>query len=467
MKKSKSPPLNLAPAPGGAASRRSAWVADTRGSLFLTGLIWFAVVFALILPSLLNSGAADSGIGHANSFTRTIKLILLTCGVVVIFRRRLLAFAVLRFLNPFLIAFLVLVPLSIVWSIDAGATIARYVSLASFVAMCFALVVKSWHPKRFQQLLRPLLTTILVASILFGIAYPDLAIEHGLGTLDNAWRGLTSQKNEFGMLGSLAFILWFHAFLARESTWWGALAGCGIAAICVLLSRSSTSLFATAFAATLMLMLLRSPYNLRRYMPWIVGTFAAAVVMYAVAVLNVVPGLDVILSPFAALSGKDLTFSARSQIWAIIKEHVQLSPYFGSGYGAYWTGEVPTSPSYIFLSRMYFYPSESHNGYLEIVNDLGFVGLACLLGYLVSYVRQALRLLKIDRNQAVLYLCFFFQQAMANLSESSWLSANVPLVFIIMTLATFCLARALVDYRWRQHFSSFDASTQTRAMNAV
>jgi O-antigen ligase len=305
-----------------------------------------------------------------------------------------------------------------------------------------------------------------VASILFGIAYPNLAIEHGVGTLNNAWRGLCSQKNEFGMLGSLGFLLWFHAFLAREAKWWRALAGCATAAMCVVLSRSSTSLFATVFAAALMLVLLRSPTNLRRYMPWIVGTFAAAVVTYAVAVLNVVPGLDVILSPFTALSGKDLTFSARSQIWAIIKEHVQLSPYIGSGYGAYWTGDVPTSPSYIFESRMYFYPSESHNGYLEIVNDLGFVGLACLLGYLLSHVRQSLQLLKIDRNQGVLYLCFFFQQAVANLSESSWLSANVPLVFIVMTLATFCLARSLVDHRLRQHFGSFDASAQTRAMNS-
>ena len=60
---------------------------------------------------------------------------------------------------------------------------------------------------------------------------------------------------------------------------------------------------------------------------------------------------------------------------------------------------------------MYFYPNESHNGYLEIVNDLGFVGLIVLFAYLIQYVRQAVRLIPFDRNQAGLYLAVFFQQA--------------------------------------------------------
>jgi O-antigen ligase len=96
---------------------------------------------------------------------------------------------------------------------------------------------------------------------------------------------------------------------------------------------------------------------------------------------------------------------------------------------------------------MYFYPNEAHNGYLEIVNDLGFIGLMVLMGYLILYLRQSLRLLRFDRYQAALYLAIFFQQAIINLSESLWLSVNAGLSFTVMTFATISLARSALDQR--------------------
>jgi len=176
-----------------------------------------------------------------------------------------------------------------------------------------------------------------------------------------------------------------------------------------------------------------------------VGTLAAAVLTYALAVLNLIPGTSILLEPIAALTGKDTTFSARSTIWDIIKEHISQSPLLGSGYGAYWIGPVPTSPSFVFTWRMYFYPTESHNGYLEIVNDLGYVGLICLLGFLYMYIRQSLQLIKIDRNQAFLFLSLFFLEGIVNLSESTWLVVNSGFIFFVMTLAVVCLGRALLE----------------------
>jgi O-antigen ligase len=177
------------------------------------------------------------------------------------------------------------------------------------------------------------------------------------------------------------------------------------------------------------------------------------VVVYALAVLNIIPGIGILLDPIAELAGKDLTFSNRAVIWDIIKEHIQLAPFLGSGYGAYWTGALPSSPSYVFVGRMYFYPSQSHNGYLEIVNDLGFVGLICLLGYLVFWVRQSLQLMRFDRAQGMLFLALFFQQAITNLSETTWLAVNSAFAIAVVTLATFALARALLEQRLKLYFN--------------
>jgi O-antigen ligase len=158
-----------------------------------------------------------------------------------------------------------------------------------------------------------------------------------------------------------------------------------------------------------------------------------------------VPGLGLLLEPVAAATGKDLSFSGRAQIWQIVKDHIQLSPILGSGYGAYWVGPVPTSPSAIFVKLLYIYPTQSHNGYIEVTNDLGFVGLLLLLGYLVGYVRQCLSLMKIDAARAALFAAILFQQIILNLSEACWITARSA-SSNLMIFATMAMASALMDH---------------------
>jgi O-antigen ligase len=92
---------------------------------------------------------------------------------------------------------------------------------------------------------------------------------------------------------------------------------------------------------------------------------------------------------------------------------------------------------------MFFYPGECHSGYLEIINDLGYLGLLLLIGYLWTFIRQCLNLLKTNYSQAGLYLAMLLQQLLTNLSESHWFFLQTD--FIMFTLATLCLARNRMD----------------------
>ncbi len=352
----------------------------------------------------------------ANNTARAIKITLLLLSAYLISRNWAACVTLLKQLNRFFVAFLVLVPLSIFWSISQADTIARYVTIMSVVMVWSAACVATWEPLRFQHLMRPVLTFLVLASIVFGMVAPDLAIETGEGTLKDAWRGLCNQKNGFGQMASFTFIFWLHAWLTKQVSLWKVLLFGGAGAACVLLSRSSTSLLATLFVVMFLLLLLKAPVAMRRAMPYLIGCFAAIVMTYAVAILKLVPGLDMLLRPITAFTGKDMTFSNRSAIWDVIKEHINYAPIFGSGY-------------------------------LEIVNDLGFVGLIVLLGYLIWYLRQSLLLWRFDRNQAALYLAVFFQQAIINLSESTWLVVNAGMSFTLMTFATIALARSCAERR--------------------
>lgn len=437
----------------GARRYGTAWLRDDRHSLFLAGMMWVLIVL-MIVPEGFDYQSFGSAPVSGGAISRMLWLGLLALGTVIVLWRAGLMWVLARTLNPFLPLFVALAVLSLAWSIDPSLSVRRLVRMFTIVLACLAFVLMSWHARRCQNVVRPILTVMLLGSILFGLAFPALAIHQETSAeLIGAWRGLANHKNGLGDLSCLALIFWFHAWLTREVRVLPALAGGAIAATCLVLSRSSTSLAATAFVMILLVVLLRMPHGLRPYVAYLLSMLLAGLLIYALAILNLIPGLGTLMAPVTLLTDKAVTFTGRTEIWEIISEHIRYRPFLGSGYGAYWTAApVPGTESYEFIWRMRsFYPGSAHNGYLEVVNDLGWVGLACLIAYIVTHVQQCLRLLKIDRHQGALYLALFFQQAITNLSETHWFSV-LSVDFVVMTLATTALARGLLEHRLRSIF---------------
>jgi O-antigen ligase len=439
-----------------------AWLRDDRHSWFLAGMMWVLIVLMIVpegfdYQSLGTTSAPSSG----GPISRMLWLVLLGLGIVIIFWRVGLAWLLARILNPFFILFVALAVASVAWSIDPTLSIRRLIRLGTIVLACTGFVLMSWHARRYQNVVRPILTLVLLGSIVFGLVFPSLAIhQQTTPELIGAWRGLANHKNGLGALACISLIFWFHAWLTREVRFLPALAGGAVAAVCLVLSRSSTSLAATLFVMVFLVMLLRSPHGLRPYMPYLVAMLVAMLLIYALVVLNLIPGKGTLMAPITLLTGKDMSLTGRTEIWAILSEHISYRPFLGSGYAAYWTaGPVAGADSYAFVWRMgSFYPGSAHNGYLEIVNDLGWAGLVCLIAYIVMHVRQSLQLLGIDRHQGALYLALFFQQAITNLSETHWFSV-LSVDFVIMALATTALARSLLEHRLRLVFGQPQVST--------
>lgn len=399
--------------------------------------------------SLTTTYAPTSG----SKISRLLWLSLLSLSALFILWRVGLAWLLIRSLNPFLLVLAGLAIASVAWSIEPSLTLRRSVRMATFVLVAIAFVLMAWHARRYQNVLRPILTIMLLGSIIFGLLFPALAIHsESAPELIGAWRGLANHKNGLGALSCFALIFWFHAWLTKEVKTLPALAGGAIATTCLLLSRSSTALAATLFVMLFLVLLLRSPRGLRPYVPYLVAIFLIGLLMYALAILNLIPGQGLLLSPITALTGKDMTFTGRTAIWTIITDHIRLNPFFGSGYGAYWVGPMEHSPSYEFIRRLAsFYPGSAHNGYLEILNDLGWAGLLSLIAYMLTHAVQSLRLFNVNRNQAALYLALLVQQAITNLSETHWFSV-LSIDFVIMALATTALARNLLEYRLQHAF---------------
>lgn len=454
---------------GTAPRRRTIWLRDDRHSTLLAASIWVLIVLMIVpegfdYQSLTTSGAPTSG----GAISRLLWLGLLSLSAVVVCWRAGLAWLLARALNPFLLLFVALALVSVTWSIDPALSLRRMFRMSTIVPACAAFVLIGWHARRFQNVLRPILTVMLIGSLAFGLAAPSLAIHQETSSeLLGAWRGLADHKNSLGDLACLGMVFWLHAWLAGEARAAPALVGAGIAGACLFLSRSSTSLAAAVFVMVFMLMALRPPAALRPYLPVLVILLVVTLSIYSLAVLDLVPGLHSLLTPIALLTGKSATLTGRTEIWSILSDHIGSHPLLGTGYGAYWTARpIPGADSYAFIWRMAsFYPASAHNGYIEVLNDLGCVGLACLFAYLGTQVRQSLLLLSIDRSQAILYLALFFQQALANLSESHWFSVR-SVDFVVMTLATMALARGLLQYRLHLVFDAAPSGSAPQRIGA-
>lgn len=448
------------------ARRSAAWRLDARNAPLMAAMMGVLIVL-MIVPdgfdygSLTTTGAPSSG----GAISRALWIVVLGLGALVMLWRAGLAWLLARSLNPFLLVFVLLAVASVAWSIDPSLTLRRLVRLCTIVVACGAFVLMGWHARRFQSVLRPVLTVMLAGSIVFGLAFPLLAIHQETASeLAGAWRGLANHKNGLGDLACLGVIFWLHAWLTREVKPLRAFAGTGIAALCLYLSHSATSEAALLVVVVFLLLALAVPVRLRGYLPLLVLVFVATLSIYALAILDLIPGLQALIAPVLALTGKDMTFTGRTVIWQILSEHIGFHPLLGTGYAAYWTAApMPASDSYAFIWQMgSFYPGSAHNGYLDVLNDLGAAGLACLLAFLAMQVRQCLQFLGLDRNQAILYLALLFQQVMTNLSETHWFSV-LSVDFVVTTLATMALARGLLECRLRLAFGLRSPAFRTRA----
>jgi O-antigen ligase len=429
----------------------AAWRTDTRFSVILCALLWTLIVLMIVpdgfdYASLATVRAPDSG----GILSRLLWLILLGLGGLFTFYRAGLAWLLVRSANPFLFAFVILAAASMAWSIDMELSARRVLRLFTIVLVCGAFVLTGWHQRRFQNVVRPILTVMLAGSLLFGLFFPLLGIHQEVSAeLAGAWRGLANHKNGLGALAGFGLIFWCHAWLAREVSTSSALLGAAFALACMVLSRSTTALFATLAVLALLVLILRTPHALEPYLGALITAGALVLGLYALAVLDVIPGLDALLTPITELTGKNQTLTGRTRIWSILFEHISQNPLTGTGFGAYWTANPAVgSDAYQFILKdQSFYPGSAHNGYLEVMNDLGWAGLACLVGYLVTFLRQTLRVLQTERTQGALYCALFFQQALTNLTESHWFSV-LSVDMVLITLCTLALARGLLDERF-------------------
>jgi len=215
-----------------------------------------------------------------------------------------------------------------------GSNGSRITHMFAILFICLAVTVVGWNPVRLQQITRPVLTVLLIGSLIFGLYAPDLAITPPTPPdVTGYWHGLTSQKNQLGSLASIGTLLWIHGWAAAGRIHSGAggrrysrLPAAALAQLdrahghrAVRRADIDDVALATVLSATLLAVPDRLVCSRDACL------FARRVESH--------PRLGNLLKPIAIITGKDTTFTARTQIWEIIRAHIQFSPFVAQATG--------------------------------------------------------------------------------------------------------------------------------------
>ncbi|QHI99873.1 O-antigen ligase family protein [Xylophilus rhododendri] len=323
----------------------------------------------------------------------------------------------LRQANLFLFLFVGFAVLSAAWSGYPMVTLKRSAQLVGFLIVGIAIAPPVGGSRQVLQVLMCTLTVLLVLSLFTVVLNPRVGIDTMLG---NAWRGLFLQKNTTGQAAAICALLWLReGFEAR----WLPRPACVLALLfslfMLVMAKSSTSLLVFCIGS-LLYVVMRRQYVVMRQPWWLIGLTGCVLLGLAVHLFYVLtghlPGWDDIAGSIGALFGKDSDLTGRTDIWELVLREVRQHPVMGTGYGAFWLGLE--GPAEAIARALYWIPLQSHNGYLDIVNELGFVGLGLALCVFARHAVLLGRLLQIDREEGAMHCVIFVLILISNMTES-------------------------------------------------
>ena len=231
-------------------------------------------------------------------------------------------------------------------------------------------------------------------------------------------------KNLFGQIGIviLLFSITIYLLETKRLQKIGVFFISFIATVFVIMSVSSTSIISLLiiffFTITFLLDRVFRPLKVKYIytsiiLPFLILIFVSSMVFY--------PEL---FDTLTTLVGKDPTFTGRTALWNDILNYAQKHLIWGCGYGGFW---VIDSENIKLLYQVYnWLPNEAHNGYIDLTNELGLIGITL---FLILTIVNLFRAIKIEDRLALLVVITVL---ITNYTESSLFKVGWPLNFMFI-----------------------------------
>ncbi|KTR84389.1 hypothetical protein NS277_04255 [Novosphingobium barchaimii] len=307
--------------------------------------------------------------------------------------------------------FLIWAALSLLWTQHFDLTSKRLVLLAVVYAGIFGGICDLSY-QRTLSILRVVLIAALILNFAVVFAMPDIGMHKS-----TLWRGFMAHKNIAGMLCTFTVIMFVFdgSKLPRPAR----LAVITGALVFLVLTWSKTALITLpiAIASGGAIALIRdrhSSFSDSVRKAFVTGSrVLLAIVIVALIVLTL--QRDFLLS----LTNDTSTLTTRGAIWRPMIQFYLDSSFLGSGYGAYWDASEGLIDPHA-NKELWRNVDQGHNGYLDLLVQVGLPGLALALHAALAWpLAQLATVIGRQPQRAALIFAVLVFSLIENFSESS------------------------------------------------
>ena len=447
--------------------------------------LWIPTIWMLIIASrplvqwfnYVGPGGVTLDNDSGSPVDRTVLIILAAAAIAVLSRRRIDWGNFVR-QQKWLLLLLAFMFLSTFWS-DITLTALKRWSRELIVPIMALVVLSEVNPRlALESIFRRTAYVLLPFSIVLIKYFPWLGVRYGKYSGTLMWVGVGGQKNILGRLCAIAILFLFFALYryrrnhtlgreAKSQAW----ADVFILLLGVYLlngSASSTSVVSLLLGGVVFigLIFLR---RLKLRVPQF-ALLALAIALMSFGVATPFLGGSNVASLTGSL-GRDQTLTGRTEVWADILPARAQHSMLGYGLGSFWTD----------ARRAFYDIPTAHNGYLDVLLELGEVGLAIYAVWMLSCTRLMHRALTQDYEWSSLGLSFLFMGLLYNTSESS-LNTLTEQMTAVVVFASFVISTQVVSLanqvkssdapvsKWKDYQSSltpWTAAAKTKTWHEV
>ncbi len=308
--------------------------------------------------------------------------------------------------------------LSVIWSINSLVAFkGAFVILTTCIVIMNAFLFVDYEI--LLKVLKIIISLYLIVT-LFSVMFIPAAMDPGF----NTWRGIEHQKNGLGNIGVVFFLI-LSLILQVETGTRKRLRTyviLGLSLLIVVMSASSTSLISLVIVLSFLLV-----FQIDKvFAPLRIGKFISTSVFFFqfLFIVILVYYSDELVKLVPQLFDKDLTLSGRTVMWDIIWKDTQNYLLLGCGFVSYW---VLGSKQVVLLIDLYNWPlNEAHNGYLDIINQLGIIGISLLLLIIISYLFRTIKV------KDTLSLVILLSILVMNVTESTLFRPRAHITFLFI-----------------------------------
>jgi len=351
--------------------------------------------------------------------------------LIVVFARRKKLAPILRD-NWAILLFFVYAGLSIFWSDYSFVTLKHWIKGIGDLMMVLIVLTDPNVSVAIERLFTRLGFVLLPLSVLFIKYYPQLGRRLTLSWTEEPI-GVASQKNSLGEMCDVVglVLLWRFrkAYNDRENPnrkrHLVAL-GAVLAMVVWLLwmCNSMTSICTLSMASIVMLLSTRPAFHRR---PVLVHMLIAALLFVTIYGLFFQSSGGLIES-----LGRNPTLTGRTDVWRMVLS-VPNNRLLGAGYESFWLGPRLEEMWQAFPG---FLINEAHNGFIEILLTLGWIGEVLLGVLIVTGYRNVNDCFRRDRDFGSLRMALFLPVIVTGMTEAAFRMMGPPwIVFLLASAA--------------------------------